>query len=107
MKAAALQTVGSAIDLSLLFVLVSALLVYSLGVMNWIFALRHLDLSIAYPLTALSYAGILGGSYYWFGERLSAVRLIGVVFIFAGVMLVALCSEDSRPRALPARSARE
>lgn len=70
--------------------LVLALSVYSLGIVNWIFALRTVKLSIAYPLTSLNYVGILLGSYYFFDEKITLIRVIGVVLIFLGVLLVAL-----------------
>lgn len=70
--------------------LVLALTVYSLGIVNWIFALRTVKLSIAYPLTSLNYVGILLGSYYLFGEKISLIRVFGVCLIFMGVLLVAL-----------------
>jgi multidrug transporter EmrE-like cation transporter len=70
--------------------LVIALTTYSLGILNWIFALRVVKLSIAYPLTSLNYVGILLGSYYFFGEQITLIRVVGVILIFAGVLLVAL-----------------
>ncbi|GAX42098.1 small multidrug resistance protein [Tolypothrix sp. NIES-4075] len=70
--------------------LVLALSVYSLGIVNWIFALRTVKLSIAYPLTSLNYVGILLGSYYFFDEKITLIRVVGVVLIFIGVLLVAL-----------------
>ncbi|BDA72896.1 small multidrug resistance protein [Calothrix sp. PCC 7716] len=70
--------------------LVLALTVYSLGIVNWILALRVVKLSIAYPLTSLNYIGILFGSYYLFGEKITLIRIFGVILIFLGVLLVAL-----------------
>jgi multidrug transporter EmrE-like cation transporter len=90
MKWAALRTVGVQLDLGLLFPVALALGVYSLGIVAWMVALRDLRLSIAYPLTSLNYVGILAGSYYWFGERISIARVTGVILIFLGVLLVAV-----------------
>jgi multidrug transporter EmrE-like cation transporter len=81
-------TVG--LNWSFLQQLVIALTVYSLGIVNWILALRVVKLSIAYPLTSLNYIGILFGSYYLFGEKITLIRVIGVILIFLGVLLVAL-----------------
>jgi multidrug transporter EmrE-like cation transporter len=82
--------------------LLFALSIYSIGVANWIVALRQVKLSIAYPLTSLNYVGILFGSYYFFDEQISVTRIIGVVAIFIGVLLVAipvkkLNAVDDRP----------
>jgi multidrug transporter EmrE-like cation transporter len=65
-----------------------ALTIHSLGVVSWIFALRSIKLSVAYPLTSLNYIGILFGSYYFFGERITSTRIAGVFLIFLGVLLV-------------------
>ena len=78
--------------------LVLALSVYSLGIVNWIFALRTVKLSIAYPLTSLNYVGILLGSYYFFDEKITLIRVVGVVLIFLGVLLVALPIKNSKIR---------
>lgn len=67
-----------------------ALTIYTLGVMNWIYALRSVKLSIAYPLTSLNYVGILLGSYYFFDETVTWIRVVGVILIFVGVLFVAL-----------------
>ena len=90
LKWAALYVIGSPFHLAAALQLGAALLIYSLGVVNWILALRHLRLSFAYPLTSVSYVGILYGSYWWFGEQISVRRALGVVLIFFGVMLVVL-----------------
>jgi multidrug transporter EmrE-like cation transporter len=76
--------------------LVLALSVYSLGIVNWIFALRTVKLSIAYPLSSLNYVGILLGSYYFFDEKITLIRVVGVVLIFLGVLLVALPIKNSQ-----------
>ena len=72
-----------------------ALFIYGLGVVCWIFALRGVRLSIAYPVSSLNYVGIFLGSYYLFGEEINAQRLIGVGLIFLGVLLVVLRSKSN------------
>lgn len=71
-----------------------ALTIYTLGVINWIYALRFVKLSIAYPLTSLNYVGILLGSYYFFDETVTWIRVVGVILIFVGVLFVALPKEN-------------
>ncbi len=70
--------------------LILALSVYSIGVVNWIFALKFVKLSIAYPLTSLNYVGILLGSYYFFGEQVTPIRVVGVLLVFLGVLFVVI-----------------
>lgn len=90
MKAAALEAGGSGFDGEALLKSLLALFVYGLGVLNWIFALRAVKLSVAYPLSSLNYVGIFLGSFYLFGEQITAPRLFGVALIFVGVLLVVL-----------------
>ncbi len=90
LKLAALRSVGDLFAFASLATMAVALAVYSAGILAWIVALRGLPLGIAYPVTSLSYVGILWGSWYWFGEVLSPARLLGVLLIFVGVTLVAL-----------------
>jgi multidrug transporter EmrE-like cation transporter len=95
MKWAAVGTADGIASVGVLLKFAIALLIYSLGVFNWIVALRGVKLSVAYPITSVNYVGILIGSYYIFGEHLTVVRLTGVALIFAGVLLVALNSAPS------------
>jgi multidrug transporter EmrE-like cation transporter len=103
MKWAALGTIGGASAWTSLPPLILALGVYSLGVLNWIVALRGVRLSVAYSLSSLNYVGILFGSYYWFGEQIGALRIVGVLLIFTGVVLVVVRAPavDKTPRAMP------
>ena len=91
MKWAALGTAGmNASVWATLPQLILALGVYSVGVLNWIFALRGVSLNIAYSTSSLNYVGILLGSYYWFDEQISVLRIVAVSLIFLGVVLVVL-----------------
>lgn len=81
---------------SFLHQLVLAISIYSIGIANWIIALRFVKLSVAYPLTSLNYVGILLGSYYFFDEKLTLTRIVGVLFIFIGVLFVVLPVKKSR-----------
>ena len=77
---------------------VVALGVYGLGVVNWIVALRSVNLGVAYSLGSLNYAGIFLGSYFFFGEAITAQKLIGVALIFFGVMLIVIRAHAAPPR---------
>ena len=89
MKLAALNSAQSPHGLFSLATLL-ALGVYGLGVINWIMALRSVNLGVAYSLSSLNYVGIFLGSYFLFDETITAGRLIGVGLIFFGVLLIVL-----------------
>jgi multidrug transporter EmrE-like cation transporter len=95
MKLAALRSIVG-VSLSSVSVLALALAIYSLGVVFWMVALRWLALSVAYPVTSMSYIGVLWGSWYWFSESVSALRVLGVTLIFIGVTLLVW----NKPRSL-------
>jgi multidrug transporter EmrE-like cation transporter len=90
MKKAMSYSDGSLISWSFGLQLAIALSVYTIGVMNWIVALKSVELSIAYPLTSLNYVGILLGSYYYFEEEITSNRIVGVILVFAGILFVVL-----------------
>lgn len=54
----------------------------------WILALRTINLSIAYPLVALSYVIIFLGSYFLFQEPLSYRHWLGALLIVGGILLI-------------------
>jgi drug/metabolite transporter (DMT)-like permease len=58
------------------------------GTFFWLILLSRVDLSYAYPFASLNYVLVLAGSWLVLGERLSAVRLVGVAAICLGVCLV-------------------
>ncbi|MES2353647.1 MAG: small multidrug resistance protein [Pseudomonadota bacterium] len=97
LKLVALQTTGGAFVWSVIPGLIVALIIYSIGVLFWIFSLRHIRLSVAYSLSSLNYVGILFGSYYMFGEQIDAARISGVALIFTGVFLVVSRSGEKKP----------
>jgi drug/metabolite transporter (DMT)-like permease len=90
MKHAVSNKIDGVFTSSFLQQLVLAITVYSLGVVNWVVALRFIKLSIAYPLTSLNYVGILFGSYYFFHEQITLIRVVGVALIFIGVLFVVI-----------------
>lgn len=88
---------GGFLEWAFLRQLVLALTIYSLGVANWIVALKQVKLSVAYPLTSLNYVGILLGSSYFFNEEITPIRVLGVSLIFVGVLLVAIPLKQHNP----------
>jgi multidrug transporter EmrE-like cation transporter len=69
---------------------IGGLVIYGTGVIFWLLALSHLELSYVYPFASLSYIGIIIGSYFIFKERLNTMRLIGIAIIIAGVLVTSL-----------------
>lgn len=55
----------------------------------WLLALSDLDLSYIFPFLALNYIIIPIGAAFLFQEKLSRLRVIGIVVICFGVLLIA------------------
>ena len=57
-----------------------------------IFALRNGELSILWPLYALSYVWVAFLSAYFFGDRINAWKIAGITLIILGVALLGRAS---------------
>jgi drug/metabolite transporter (DMT)-like permease len=58
----------------------------------WMHVLSELDLSKAFPLSAISYVLVLASSWLLFNEEITALRLIGSTLILGGVWLIGTAS---------------
>jgi len=66
---------------------------YGLMTVLFVFALRHEELSILYPIISLTYVWVAGLSTVFFGESLGWLRTLGIVAIVLGV---AVLGKDGR-----------
>jgi len=62
---------------------------YALGAFFWLMVLSKLDLSLAYPMLALTYILIPLMAHLLLGEQVPPLRWVGIGIIFAGVVVVA------------------
>jgi multidrug transporter EmrE-like cation transporter len=62
---------------------------YVVSLVVWIMGLSRVEVSIAYPMLSLGYLINALAAWYLFGESLSAMRLVGIGFIIAGVFVIA------------------
>jgi multidrug transporter EmrE-like cation transporter len=61
---------------------------YALSAVLWIAVVSKVDLSLAYPMVSVAYVAVFVASWFLFGERISAVRMAGLVLIVAGVLVI-------------------
>ncbi len=54
----------------------------------WVVILRNIKLSVAYPAISITYVLILAISYYFFHEPVAAQKIVGALFIVAGVFCI-------------------
>ena len=62
---------------------------YGISVFVWIAALTRVPVTVAYPMLSIGYVINAFVAWQWFGEPLSAQKLLGIGFIVLGVWLVA------------------
>ncbi|SMG46690.1 Multidrug transporter EmrE [Paenibacillus aquistagni] len=73
----------------------TALLCLVLQSIFWQLTLRKIDLSVAYPLTAINNLLILIFSYFIFNEQVSLSNIIGVSIIMIGIVVQSRKSENA------------
>ncbi|MDL2260597.1 EamA family transporter [Deltaproteobacteria bacterium OttesenSCG-928-K17] len=61
---------------------------YFISFVLWVFALSKVDLSIAYPFTALTFILVFIMSFCVLGEQPSALKLAGLFLILSGFMVL-------------------
>lgn len=63
---------------------------YAISMFFWLFALKFLALSKAYPLISLSYVLVYLSAVTlpWFNESATLVKFVGVVFILLGIWII-------------------
>lgn len=65
-----------------------ALFLYGTGFFVWAIVLSRADLSMAYPILALSYAMVPLAAWGILGEPISLIRWIGILIICLGISVV-------------------
>lgn len=70
--------------------LVVAVFLYAFTIIVWVYALRVLPLSIAYPITALSYVIVPVISYFFLHEKITLHTFLGSLLIIVGVVVTHL-----------------
>lgn len=66
------------------------LFLYGISALFWLAALSQMELSKAYPMISLGYIIVFFLSAWLFGESLSLIRFLGIVFVGLGLFLVAM-----------------
>lgn len=67
---------------------IGGLAIYVAGTFFWLMVLSRVEVSFAYPMTSMSYILIVASSWYFLGEQVSLLRILGVVTIMLGVLLI-------------------
>ena len=55
----------------------------------WLWALSKVDISFAYPFLALGYILVSAMAWFWLGEELSPMKILGMGIIVVGILVLA------------------
>jgi multidrug transporter EmrE-like cation transporter len=67
--------------------IISVLIGTAIAALSWVAALSRLELSRAYPFTALSFVIVLVLSSAFFGEPLTPAKVLGIGFVVTGLVV--------------------
>ena len=71
-------------------VIIAGILCFGLGLAAYNYVLIRTDLSVAYPImTSVGYVVVIMASWFFFNESLTAIQIIGILLIIAGVWMIA------------------
>jgi drug/metabolite transporter (DMT)-like permease len=87
LSAISLQKTGSLLDFSTASILFSALALYGITTIAWVWILQKIELGRAYPFMALAFVFVPIGSHFILGERFQSQYLIGVTMIIIGIVV--------------------
>jgi drug/metabolite transporter (DMT)-like permease len=87
-KMVAARLAADAISVGAVRLFLVAMAIYGIATIAWIFVLRYVPLSNAYPLMAMSFILVPLGSRIVFGETLAPLYWAGVALLVAGVFLI-------------------
>ena len=86
---------GSSKDLRIRYILknhslIWGIVLYGIATIFGLLALKFIDLSIAYPITSLSYVWVILLSKKYLNEKIKKLKVIGMFFIILGVVFIGL-----------------
>ncbi|UZD91707.1 hypothetical protein [Cognatishimia activa] len=83
------QIVGKILAFAASPFILAGLAAYGLGTLFWLFALRQLDLSLAYPFVAISFIVVFAIGVVGLGEPWNNTRALGLAIITIGLIVMA------------------
>jgi len=80
-----IQNLGSMLMNAWLWI---AMLCYAVSILMWMVVLSKVEVSFAYPFLSIGYVVAAVVGYYFLGESLSLIRIMGILVICIGVYLI-------------------
>ncbi len=92
LKTAAIKGFDSLISYITNISLIVGLILYGISALLLILALRNGELSVLYPIFALTYVWVMVISSIFFNEVINLFKTVGVLFIIGGIILIGVKS---------------
>lgn len=68
--------------------IIAAVSCFVISMFLWIFVLKKMELSVAYPMVSLGYVFVMLLSYFFLQEQLFYTKILGTALIVAGVVVL-------------------
>ncbi len=72
------------------------MILYGVGAVLVIIALRGGEVTVLYPIITSSYIWVSLASIYFFGEKMNLFKWIGIFLIVAGIVIITLGQKDKK-----------
>lgn len=66
---------------------------YGIGAIVMIIAFKFGSLSVLHPMMSMGYVIALFIGYFWLGEAITVMKVIGIIFILIGITLIGVGDE--------------
>ena len=68
--------------------ILAGMTLYVTAMLIWLYVLKNVEVSYAYPFTALGFIMVMFISYFFLSEQVTLMRLAGIGLIVAGIFLI-------------------
>lgn len=68
--------------------IITGMLLHMCALVVWVWALSRVDITFAYPFLALGFVIVSLMAYFWLGESLPFLRIVGMVIIVLGILVI-------------------
>lgn len=65
--------------------IISGMTMHACALVIWLWALSRVDITFAYPFLALGFVLVSLLAYFWIGENMPLLRIVGMIIIVIGI----------------------
>ncbi|MGJ7515567.1 4-amino-4-deoxy-L-arabinose-phospho-UDP flippase [Pseudomonas baetica] len=87
LSSTSLALTGTLLSVKSALPLLTAMIIYGVTSVAWVWVLQKIELGRVYPIMALAFVFVPLGSHFIFGERFQAQYFIGLIMIVAGIII--------------------